>query len=86
MYFLFLAIQAHDLVAVDDMYMDFFDNHGAPINHGDLFGIIGQKINCGCFYIEIKITGNLKKSITAEVSYNNLKYLYQYEYWIESNF
>lgn len=62
------GVEAHDLETTDDIYMDFFDNLGVPLNSVDLYGIIRQKNNCACFYIEIKVSGKTNKSINAEVN------------------
>lgn len=65
---------AHETAEDGEIFVDFFDNNGGPINETDLFGIISQKMNCGCFYVELKISGEVDKSITVEVGYDSLRF------------
>ena len=63
-----VAIEAHQLNSIEDINVDFFDNNKTPIFSGDLFEIIGQKVACGCFYVELRISGEENRSITVAVS------------------
>lgn len=64
----FLAFAAHVICLEEDADVDFFDNNGTPIYETDLYAIIEQKLFCGCFFVELKISGECNKSITTEVS------------------
>lgn len=55
------ALEAHDIEFNEDITVDFFDNIGTPLDYRYLFDIVGQKINCGCFYLELKISGESSK-------------------------
>lgn len=68
MVFILIAFAAHGIICEEDICIDFLDNNGAPIYQTELFGIVGQKMNCGCFFIELKISGESNKTITAAVS------------------
>lgn len=67
---LFPTFSIHDVHTEEEIVIEFFDNNGAPINESDLFEIIGQKSSCGCFYIELLLSGESHKSITHEASQN----------------
>lgn len=61
-------MEAHGIESSQEISVAFFTNNGTPVHTEDLFDFIGQKINCGCFYIELKIFGETNKCVTAEVS------------------
>lgn len=62
-----LALEAHEIHSNEDMNIDFSDNNRTPIFSTDLFGVISQKFASGCFYVELKISGESNKSITVAV-------------------
>lgn len=62
------ALAAHNLEQTEEITVSFYTNNNTPINSEDLFDFIGQKINCGCFYVELKISGETYKTINKEVS------------------
>lgn len=61
------AIDAHQLNSVEDITVDLYDNNRTPIFFNDLHGVVSQKYACGCFYIELKISGESNKTITVAV-------------------
>lgn len=84
------AMQAHGSDASSAVFVDFFDNNGGPIDEPDLFGVISQKMNCGCFYVELKVSGEEDKSITVEVRYDSsccdsMNFLKLYRFYNFSN-
>lgn len=62
-----LALDAHGIDLLEEVNIEFFDNNGTNIHCDHLFDIVGQKINCGCFWIEIKFTDEKNSSVTCEV-------------------
>lgn len=66
--FFIQALDAHRLEQSEEISIAFFTNNGTPVNSEELFDFIGQKINCRCFYIELKICGETNKHINATVS------------------
>lgn len=58
----------HDIVYETETIISFYDNNKTPVPSADLFEIVAQKINCGCFFIELKLSGDFYKTISAEVS------------------
>lgn len=68
-WFHYIALAVHKIELLDEIVVDIFDNNGTHIKSEDLYGIVGQKFNCGCFYIELKISGEGNKTITLEVCF-----------------
>lgn len=51
-----------------DILIDLVDNDNAPIANDILFALIKQNINCGSFHIQLNISGEKHKQLTADVS------------------
>lgn len=61
------ALDEHKIELLEEVDIEFFDNNGTYIVCEDLFDIVGQKINCGCFWVELKFVGENIPTTTSEV-------------------
>lgn len=61
------ALDEHKIELLEEVDIEFFDNNGTYISCEDLFDIVGQKINCGCFWVELKFIGENTPTTTSEV-------------------
>lgn len=61
------AVKVHGIVVADDVVVDFLTNERADVPEDELFNLIRQFSKCACFFIELSISGEAHKTITAEV-------------------
>lgn len=52
----------------DDVVIDFHSNDYAAVPENILFDLMKQYRGCGCFYIELVLSGEANKTITSEVN------------------
>lgn len=52
----------------DDVVIDFYSNDYAAVPENILFDLMKQYRGCGCFYIELVLSGEANKTITSEVN------------------
>lgn len=61
------AFAAHNIEIGEDVLIDFHSNDYTAIPENILFDVMKQYRGCGCFFIELVISGEANKMITAEV-------------------
>lgn len=72
MFFCFkcVVLNAHNIECNESISANFFTNNKTPVAAHDLFEIIGQRINCGCFFLQVDLIGETTKITTSEVSHS----------------
>lgn len=62
-----VAFAAHNIDMMDEVTIDFYSNDYTAVPENILLDVMKQYRGCGCFYIELVLSDEENKMMTAEV-------------------
>lgn len=66
--FLSLALRIHGIETTEQIDVQLFDNHRAPVDKNTFPLLVRQFNQSDNFYIEVDVTGNTKTALLTEVT------------------